>query len=313
MGPMNVDEGHTAGLLARSLVWDSNAVVSAPKARHQRKHFASESMRWQLASQKGAWAELRAQVSHTHRQRQVPAYNRIVELHGLMGAIGEQAGLCWTIEQDTQRILATSQNRAKEHQTLILRATAESASHFLLGAAHSLGNLGLRLSLLNPRAATSICRSRPKARGFAPGVDDRSAWLTLHDASRLLTAGAGVTSNRHLYRIARSIADLAADNRFIDLDQRRGMDYHRRRPQSVAHTSPRHGSVGGVGSGAVTISMVSADLEPEADAISVYHQLAEAMQPLLRVMGEMRRELPMAIRAEGITYNEQFSLPRGAW
>jgi hypothetical protein len=70
----------------------------------------------------------------------------------MIGAIGEQAGLCWGFEQDAQRFDATRNKISKEHHRLVLRALSEAGGHFLLGAAHSLGNLGLRIALLDPQA-----------------------------------------------------------------------------------------------------------------------------------------------------------------
>ena len=306
---MDEDAGTTSALIARSLCWDRATVIRTPTAK-PRKRFADEAMRWQLASQLGSWAEIRAHINQTRRKRTIPPYNRLVEVHGVMGAIGEQAGLCWTIEQDAQRVIRTARNRGQEHQTVLLRALAESASHFLLGAAHSLGNLGLRLSLLDTHAAASIQKARPKAGGFLPGVDDRAAWLTLHEASKLLSTGTGASTNKYLKRISASIAGLSADQAFKQLDERRGMDYHRRRPQSVSHASPKQGTVDAPGTGTVTISMVGATLDPEADAHAVYDLLVAAMGPLQRTMATFRGELPKCLRASGIIYHERLRLPR---
>ena len=76
----------------------------------------------------------------------------------MAGAIGEQAGLCWGFEQDAQRFNATRHKISEEHHRLVLRAHSEASGHFLLGAAHSLGNLGLRIALLDPRAGPSSRR-----------------------------------------------------------------------------------------------------------------------------------------------------------
>jgi hypothetical protein len=57
--------------------------------------------------------------------------------------------LAWTAEQDVQRLSQTRGSRDPIHHRLVSRAQAELAGHFVLGASHSLGNLALRLLLLN--------------------------------------------------------------------------------------------------------------------------------------------------------------------
>ena len=260
-------------------------------------------MRWQIASQRRAWAEFRAHVGQQARRRRRPQGNRLLEIHGLVGGIGEQAGLCWTAEQDAQRLAQTARDRTEEHHRLVLRAVAEIGGHFLLGAAHSLGNLGLRVSLVNGQALAVANGARPRAKGFPPGASDRDSWLTLRDAAPLLNRAAAATTNRHLERIAEAINGLSSDGRFVAIDERRGMDYHRRRPQSVPHASPRSGTYE-TQPGMVRISMVAAGLDPEADAPAVHGLLVAAMQPVLLTMRQLRNEVPKALRAEGLTYHE---------
>src|SRR5712691_11618000 len=158
--------------MAKSLTWDRPAFARAP-ARRPRRRFANEAVAWQLASQRGGWAAFRSyadQSADRRARRKDP--NRIVELHAMIGAIGEQAGLCWGFEQDAQRFDATRHKITKEHHRLVLRALSEAGGHFLLGAAHSLGNLGVRIALLDPQAGPAIQAARPKA-DFAPGSTTR--------------------------------------------------------------------------------------------------------------------------------------------
>ena len=104
-----------------------------------------------------------------------PPPSRLLELHGLAGAIGEQIGLAWTAEQDVQRVVATAANRMPEHQRLLQRALAETAAYFLLGACHSLANFVLRLTLLNAAAAKYLDESR-----FPVFSEDKAAWISLN-------------------------------------------------------------------------------------------------------------------------------------
>jgi hypothetical protein len=145
-----------------------------------------EAASWQQLSQYGADAEHHATPSLLRRnyrlngklaevperRRRVPPPNRLLEIHGLAGAIGEQLGLAWTAEQGVQRFRSTGSSRSPEHQHFVQRALPELAGHFVLGIAHSLGNFTLRLLLLNDKAADELNRHRPKAAGFPPGSDD---------------------------------------------------------------------------------------------------------------------------------------------
>jgi hypothetical protein len=176
---------HTSALIAGSLSWD-NSSIEALTPRKARAYVAQESLAWQQMSQDGAAAEDYAIPSHVRRQhivngrvtlvpkrpRRIPAPNRLLELHGLAGAIGEQLGLAWTAEQDVQRFIATSAGRLAEHQRLVQRALAETAAYFLLGASHSLANMVLRLVILNPGALNLLSGRRPRANGYPVFSDE---------------------------------------------------------------------------------------------------------------------------------------------
>jgi hypothetical protein len=156
----------------RSLTWDKSAFAKA-SARHPRRRFENEAVAWQLVSQRGGWAAFRSYTDRSADRRARPKDpNRIVEVHAMIGAIGEQAALCWGFEQDAQRFDATRNKISEEHHRLVLRALSEASGHFLLGAAHSLGNLGLRIALLDPQAGKEIKAANPKA-DFVPGSEPR--------------------------------------------------------------------------------------------------------------------------------------------
>src|SRR5260370_31601165 len=134
----------------------------------------------------------------------------------MIGAIGEQAGLCWGFEQDARRFDATRNKISKEHHRLVLRALSEADGHFLLGAAHSLGNLGLRIGLLDPQAGPAIQAARPKA-DFALGSDDKRAWPSLPVSGGFLANDASGSANAPLARTSAAVPGLAADPRHSPL------------------------------------------------------------------------------------------------
>jgi len=198
-------EKYTSAAVAVSFGWNNDAIAACPPAEDH-EQVAQEALEWQQFSHEGAQAESYAYpwpmrrritwkgVTHIIEPRQgIPPRepNRILELHGLMGAIGEQLGLAWTAEQDVQRLSQTRGGREQIHHRLVARAQAELAGHFLLGAAHSLGNLALRVLLLNAAAAAIVEAKYKRAAKFPPGSDSRGAWLTLNeDLVRTLTRAA---------------------------------------------------------------------------------------------------------------------------
>lgn len=300
-------EWNISALTPRSLTWDKSAYARAP-TRHPRRRFEHEAVAWQLSSQRGGWAAVRSYVDHSaDRRARRKDPNRIVELHAMMGAIGEQAALCWGFEQDAQRFDATRHQITEEHHRLVLRALSEASGHFLLGAAHSLGNLSLRIALLDPQAGPVIEAGKPKA-DFSPGSDDKKAWLPLSVASVRLAQAVGGSANTPIGRIAGAVSALAQDPRYLALDSRRGMDYHRLRPQSVPHASPKHG-VSQVGDGYVTLDLPGAVLDPEADADRVYRILIKAMDAVRQAMVAIRNDLAKAVRAAGLWYHEPTPRP----
>lgn len=225
----------------------------------------------------------------------------------MIGAIGEQAGLCWTIEQDAQRFDSVRRKISAEHHRLVMRALSEAAGHFLLGAAHSLGNLGLRLALLDVQAGRAVSAARPKA-DFSPWTNDAQAWLSLAQARELLTKAASVSANVPFGRIAAAVSALSVNQRYRDLNERRGMDYHRLRPQSVPHASPRNG-IWRSGDGIAVIDLPDAVIDPEADADKIYRILVDAMEAVRSTMRVIRDDLPKTVRAANIWYHESPARP----
>ncbi|MEU5144695.1 hypothetical protein [Streptomyces sp. NPDC021139] len=134
-----------------------------PASTDPRKDVEDIAMRWQSHSGKGSAAGMSSMA--LLRKAGVTGYgpliNRVVEVHGLAGSIGEQLTLAWAAEQDAQRWRSPGPGEDPQHlqevayaqQRMAVRALCEMSSHFLLGTAHSLANLVLRIMLCHPVAA----------------------------------------------------------------------------------------------------------------------------------------------------------------
>lgn len=241
-------EWHSA-LLFSSLA-PPPTTTGAPAHTDVHREVQDIAMHWQgRSSQDSVFSSL-----NRLQQARVPGYgpllNRIAEIHGLAGSIGEQLTLAWAAEQDAQRWRSPDIEPLPQQQELMeplrrmaVRALCETSTHFLLGAAHSLANLVLRIALCHPKAAEPINEKVPEAAGFAPATENRDAWRTFGPRTKLwshtLPAAAKASGQPSLTALITRLTDLQQDQRFHALDERRGTDYHRHRPQSLDHLSPR--------------------------------------------------------------------------
>jgi len=313
---------HTIAQLIPTLSWSWSEGWEnlRPRPGVPRQAVAGESMRWQELSAHAAAAEMDAypspfrktvtlngvrHVIGTGQGKPPREHNRVLEIHGLMGAIGEQLGLAWSAEQDVQRLIITSESRDEITNRLMIRSISELAGQFALGAAHSLANLVLRTLLLNAEAAETLMRAY-NGQTFAPGSDERGAWPTFGPRmSRHVLDAATSGGNPGMLTMASALEALEESQEFRTLEGRRGMDYHRRRPQSVPHTAPRAGTVS-TSAHVTKLSMVSPQLEGDADGFAVHAIVTEALERLALSMRAVRQAIPQSIRGEGISYVYDF-------
>jgi hypothetical protein len=185
------------------------------------------SVEWQKTGAGAIWGEAHAALLGLEQ-------DRVHELFGCIAAAGEQLGLAWTAQQDMQRWVAF----ASDGQPMAVRALAEVCGHFALGAAQTVGNATLRTLLLNA-TAQPILKKRGKAE-YNPFSDGRPDWCFFN--GRLidnLKVGAGVIGDIDADQLILITESLLHDARWQLLVERRGLDYHRWRPQSIEYAVPR--------------------------------------------------------------------------
>lgn len=226
--------------------------------------------------------------------------NRVLEIHGLMGAIGEQIGLALTADLDARRLMAEAQAESDKsiEYRLRIRAVSEMSAYFTLGAAHSTANLTLRFLLLYPDRARMI---DPKGEKYRPGDDGRDAWATLNGLAKTFRSQAETADKGALRRLITAVIDLQSSADFKALDERRGMDFHRRRPQSVEHSAPTAG-VYTSADGTATLRMPALAMQPEANASAVHAVAQAGLHRVAQSMRIVRTEFGPALRDEGFTY-----------
>ncbi|MFF3208326.1 hypothetical protein [Streptomyces sp. NPDC002962] len=287
----------------------------APAGTDKRGDVEDLAMRWQSYSSRGAAAgmaslELLQQAGQTGSG---PMLNRIVEIHGLAGSIGEQLSLAWAAEQDAQRFQSPDVERDPDHaqelefaQRMAVRALCEMSTHFLLGAAHSLANLVLRIVLCSPAAAAVVNGVKDRrikaAEGFQPNSELKAAWPTFGPQSKLwaetLPEAAASSSLEPLERLVDRLTQLQRDERFLALEERRGMDYHRHRPQSLDHTSPRSGIWSYDEASEIACTVVPGhSSDARRDEVTVHRVCVDALDCVAASMREIEPLLAPALAA----------------
>lgn len=277
---------------------------------------ADESVAWQHVSSYAADAVhimMPSIIQRTHAlngvtydipqapKRVPPDPNRVLEVHGLMGAIGEQTGLALTADLDARRLLAESREATDDELVyrLRIRAMSEMSAYFTLGAAHSLANLTLRILLLFPDVSR---RLDPTGRKYPPGNEQRESWGTLSSISGKIRNVLPGAKPEPLRRLASAVVDLQTTTAFTALEERRGMDFHRRRPQSVEHTALSAGIYRREGSFA-TLEMPAPSRQPESDAVMVHAMAQAGLHAVVQTMQLVRTNLGPSLREEGFTYS----------
>lgn len=305
---MDDDEQETiSALVPRSLSWNDDAVALRPAQSFI--DVVAEAVVWQNAShdadQVAVFALLRSVNSGAALDLADDA-ERVQELLGIMGGIGEQLVLAWTAQQDAQRLVMTQDNRRSDQHQIVLRATAELSSHFLLAVCHGLGNLVLRVVILDETARSELSSKRFfKGTTFEPYVDERKSWPTFNfNLVRDLEEVTKASNNSDLLAMITELRSLVGNQKFMDLEERRGLDFHRRRPQSLSHTS--HPSASNpllAGQKAMGVGRPTAD--PKANAMDVLRVVTDAIPIVGQSMKNLATLLGPALRGFGISIHTE--------
>lgn len=239
--------------------------------------------------------------------------NRVLEIHGLMGSIGEQLMLAWAAEQDVQRVELSAGSRRELVTTMLGRAHAELSSHFILGASHSLANLALRVLLLDTQATATFAQvwgKRYAADAFAPLSNDRNGWLTLNKSLvDALRRAAAASSSQAMKTMVESVCGYYESSAYAGLDDRRGLDYHRHRPQSVPHTAPHEGTWSKAGD---SVRLVAPRRDPASDLTLVHSAITCGLEALADTMHEVSEKILTAIGDQNIPTVTRFAtMPEG--
>lgn len=323
------DPETTSAILLPSLAPDlaEDTPVSI-RAAHGRDGVWQEAQRWQMMSGHASEAESAAAMAGVPlmswkvresdgTETVVPMEgkdrprepNRVLEIHGLMGSIGEQLMLAWAAEQDVQRVEQSADRRGELVTTMLGRAHAELSGHFILGASHSLANLVLRVLLLDALATDAFARvwgKRYSAGAFAPFSDDRNGWLTFNRSMvDALRKASTASSSQALRTMTASVCSYYESSSYAGLDDRRGLDYHRHRPQSVPHTAPHEGTWSDAGD---SVRLIAPRRDPASDLKLVHSAVTCALDALAATMHQVSESILTAISDQNIATVTRFAV-----
>jgi hypothetical protein len=173
-------------------------------------------------------------------------HGRTHELAGLIASAGEQLALAlaalveaelWNVHRhanppNTSNIDGRVVAAACE---MTQRAMADLATYYLLSTGHTLANVTVRTLALDARLHPVLL---DVVGSWSPvSSQDPRDWLSLNrDTARQLRRVARKTSSPPFHAVVEPAAAVVLSPGWQELDQLRGADYHRRRPQSAGIT-----------------------------------------------------------------------------
>lgn len=251
-------------------------------------------MRWQHEGHHAEFSEL-------HGLRAGLPQGRMMELFGRIASGGEQLGLSWTCLQELLR-WHTPTVADQDARVLAARSLAEISGYYAISAGHGLLNVTLRTLLIHPGAAAEINRKYKRAQGFDPFTDNKFAWLALNetDATNLQTA-ANHTGNADTIHLADIVADLTQDPRWMEVMDRRGVDFHRWRPQSVDGGVATSNPWTPTPNGGVVLTVHGKSRHQLPDTNLLAQEASQGMDALTGAMDSWLATWPAALRGLGVS------------
>lgn len=168
---------------------------------------------------------------------------RAYELAGLLASMGEQLGLASVADHEVACWHNLSPARTRDRRAvreMSARALVELEAHYVLAAGHSVANAIGRVIALDP--ATHPALRRGFGTTFEPGSSDRLDWFTMSRLAGGLPRVVGGIDD--LAPSAALLADLHRSEAWTALEDIRGEDFHRWRPQTAGLSGAARASFG---------------------------------------------------------------------
>ena len=220
--------------------------------------------------------------------------NRMIELVGRIAAAGEQLALAGASHRDSRAWDLS--DPLNVHSSVSVRALSEIAGYYMISAAHGIVNATARLFALEHRSRTAFSsanKGRSSNDGFPPFGGQPSHWLPFNQNSINLVASA-TSHHSTASDLVAVMQELLDDPRWSALAERRNIDFHRWRPQSieggVSPSSPWAALADGYG----VLAVYGSNIYVPEPANQLQEELAAAMQALTGAMSRWLGHYPGA-------------------
>jgi hypothetical protein len=281
------------GLVPSRLAADSDRhrLSWAPDDSHERG--VRQALDWQQSAGNAVFWEMGAA---TRGASEAMVYG----LAGLMASAGEQLGLAHAagVEVDLWDGIRDASDPDPEHE-MCMRAMAESQMLFVIGTAHTVANVAVRALALRPKLREELARMlkyTSTSPSFDPFSDARADWVSLNAATcQALQAAAEADHVEEVVQLVAPVVAFGTGSTWDALQDRRGQDFHRWRPQThgiegVPRASPweRDGSSKRLNGGSIHYE------EARGLADQVARVARTAMLDLVEAMDAFRTRWPAA-------------------
>lgn len=193
---------------------------------------ANVALEWQQTSSQARFWEMGAAGVTASTE------GRVYALAGQMASAGEQLALALAaaVEVAIWREARVGEPEPDPVAEMQMRGMAEAQSLFVMGAGHALANLAVRALALDENCRAELGRKlgRGKTLTFDPFSTDRANWTSLNPtACKAIRAAARSTGHQEVIDLVKPVVDFGAGTSWRDLEERRGQDFHRWRPQTA--------------------------------------------------------------------------------
>lgn len=190
---------------------------------------------------------------------------------------------------------------ASEYQAVAARSLAEIAGYYAISAAHGLCNVTVRTLMMNSAAERVLAKEFKRAAGFKPFDLSPQVWLPLNEeVAQKLVAAASAVAKPDASRLAGLVLALTQHVDWQALMNRRQVEFHRLRPQSIAGGVATSNPWEATAVGGSKLTMYSRSQHQAPVATSLVTESSAAIEVTSNTMREWLDAWPDALRDLGV-------------
>ena len=228
--PVNSARGTLIGVAPKRLASAPRRHLPRAVAGEEYEAVANVALDWQQTSSQARFWEMGTAGADASNEGRAYAFA------GQMASAGEQLALALAAAVEVaiwaEARLGAESDPAEEMQ---MRGMAEAQSMFVMGTGHALANLAVRALSLDQDCRAELGRrlGRHGTLTFDPFSMDRADWISLNRTGcRAIRAAASSTGHQEVIDLVDPVVAFGTGSSWRDLEERRGQDFHRWRPQT---------------------------------------------------------------------------------